>query len=96
MAPGDPQDESVSKPQSTPSTESEAIVSEIIRRNGSGMLVAALVGAAIGAGVALILAPQSGQDSREWIARRTRGFKDRVGMAFEQSKDAVSNGVITL
>jgi len=60
------------------------------------MLVAALVGAAIGAGVALILAPQSGQDSREWIARRTRGIGDRVGMAFEQSKDAVSNGVINL
>ena len=60
------------------------------------MLVAALVGAAIGAGVALILAPQSGRDSREWIARRTRGISDRVGMAFEQGKDAVSNGVINL
>lgn len=59
-----------------------------------GLVVASVVGAAIGAGVALLFAPQSGRESRDWLARRTRELKDRVAGAIEQSKEAISNGVI--
>jgi gas vesicle protein len=59
------------------------------------MLVAAVVGAAVGAGVALLLAPQSGKATREWLGRGTRPLADRVGVAVEERKDVVPNGVIS-
>jgi hypothetical protein len=58
--------------------------------NGADILLAAVAGAAIGAGVALLCAPQSGRQSRDWLARRTRGLKDGVGAAFDPSKVVVS------
>ena len=90
----DPQYGSVSASKSTSSTESEGIVSNVNRGNAKGILVAAVVGAAIGAGVALLVAPQSGKESREWLARRTRGLKDRIGVAFDPSPDVIPNGVL--
>ena len=63
-------------------------------RDGKGILVASVVGAAIGAGVALLLAPASSDEPRKWLARRTRDLDDRVGVAFKRSTDVVSNGVI--
>ena len=63
-------------------------------RDGKGILVAAAVGAAIGAGVALLLAPESRDPSGEWLAGRTRDLDHRVGVAIERGKDVVSNGVI--
>jgi hypothetical protein len=76
-------------------SEGGPIVSEENRFNGAGILVAAVAGAAIGAGVALLFAPQSGQQSREWLARRTRGLKDGVGAAFDPSTVVVSDRVVT-
>lgn len=35
--------------------------------NLSGFLVGAAVGAVVGAGVALLLAPKSGKETREWL-----------------------------
>lgn len=43
----------------------------------------ALVGVAIGAGAALLFAPQSGQDTRHDIARRGRHLRSRAGDAWE-------------
>jgi gas vesicle protein len=71
-------------------------VSDIDQDRGTGILVAAVVGAAIGAGVALLFAPQSGNESRKWRSRRTREIEDRVGVAFEQSKDVIRNREIPL
>ena len=81
-------------PKPTPSIESEAIVSDIDQDKRTGIIVAAVVGAAIGAGVALLCAPQSGRESREWLAGRARGLKERAGAAIEHGAAAVSNGVI--
>jgi hypothetical protein len=89
-----PRNESLATSDATASTESEAIVSDISQGNGKGILVAALVGVAIGAGVALLCAPQSGQESREWLARRTRGLKDQVGVALDPNPDFIPNGLI--
>ena len=81
-------------PQATAPTATEALVGDLDRGQGEGILVAALVGAVIGAGVALLCAPQSGKESREWIAQRTRGIKDRVDVAFDPRPDVIPNGII--
>jgi hypothetical protein len=75
-------------------SEGGAVVTEENQFNGTGILMAAVAGAAIGAGVALLFAPQSGQQSRDWLARRTRGLKDGVGAAFDPST-VVSDRVVT-
>ena len=57
--------------------------------NVTGILVAAAVGAAVGAGVALLFAPYSGRETRGWLADKSRAVKDRLTFAVEQSKDSV-------
>lgn len=89
-----PQVGSLAKPHAMALTASETMVSDLDQGQGDGLLVAALFGAVIGAGVALLCAPQSGRESREWIARRTRGIKDRVDVAFDPRPDVIPNGVI--
>ena len=44
----------------------------IVERNGSPGIGSFLIGLALGAGVALVLAPQSGEETRREIARRAR------------------------
>ena len=56
--------------------------------------VTAIVSAAVGAGIALLCAPQSGRESREWLGRRARELKQRVATAVEQGKHAVANEVL--
>lgn len=64
-------------------------MNDIQQGTGKGILVAAVVGAAVGAGVALLFAPCSGRETRGWLAHRTREVKDRTTSAFEHGKDAV-------
>ena len=63
-------------------------MSDINQGSGNGIVVAALVGAAVGAGVALLFAPCSGRETRGWLAHRTREIKDRTTTAFEHVKEA--------
>jgi gas vesicle protein len=63
-------------------------VNDIRPSNGTGLVVAALIGAAVGAGVALLLAPASGKETRGWLARKGREMKDRTMTAYEEGKDA--------
>jgi gas vesicle protein len=62
---------------------------EMNQGNGAGILMAAVVGAAVGAGVALLLAPQSGRQTRGWLADRGRDLRDRVTNAVEETRDSV-------
>lgn len=57
--------------------------------NGTGIMVAAVVGAAVGAGVALLFAPGSGKETRGWLAHKSRKLKDTTMSAYAQSKDAI-------
>ena len=63
-------------------------MSDINKGSGTGIMVAAVVGAAVGAGVALLLAPCSGKETRGWLAHRSREIKDRTTSAFEHVKEA--------
>ena len=71
-------------------------MSEIDRGRGRGIIVAAVVGAAVGAGVALLLAPRSGRETREWLANRGRELKDRTMNAFEQGKEATRRAAVEM
>ena len=61
-------------------------MSDVNQGSGSGILMAAVVGAAVGAGVALLFAPCSGKETRGWLADRSRDIKGRTTNAFEQGK----------
>ena len=55
-----------------------------------------LVGAGIGAGLALLFAPQSGKDTRKYIARRAEEGKDYVASTgrelLKQAEEVVGRG----
>ena len=52
-------------------------------------LVWFLTGAALGAAVALLYAPQSGKDTRRYIGRKARQSREVVG---DVSRDAIDKG----
>jgi len=57
---------------------------------GRGSQLAAFaIGAAVGAGIALLYAPYSGEETRRLLARRSRAVKDGVTGAVEATKNAV-------
>lgn len=64
-------------------------MSEVNRSSGTSILVAAVVGAAVGAGVALLFAPRTGKETREWLALKSREIKDRAATELERGKEAV-------
>ena len=67
-------------------------MSDINQGNGTGVVVAAVLGAVVGAGVALLLAPCSGKESRAWLTHRTQELKQRTTNAIEQGKEAIRRG----
>jgi gas vesicle protein len=54
-----------------------------------GHMAAFAIGAAVGAGIALLYAPYSGEETRQLLARRGRDMKSRVTGAVEATKDAI-------
>jgi gas vesicle protein len=71
-------------------------MSEQNTSGGTGILVAALVGAVVGAGVALLFAPGSGKETRGWLAHRTRKLKDATVTAYAESKDTIQRAAKTI
>jgi gas vesicle protein len=56
--------------------------------NQSGaLLVAFIAGAVAGAAVALLFAPASGDDTREYLGQRAREGRERAVSAFEKARD---------
>jgi gas vesicle protein len=60
-------------------------------REGSGasVLMAFLAGAAVGAAVALLFAPASGQKTREYLSARAREGRERAAEAARQGREAL-------
>jgi YtxH-like protein len=55
---------------------------------GAGILsLGVIAGALVGAGVALLLAPQSGEETRERIANRARGLGSRADASWDDLRD---------
>ena len=61
-----------------------------------GVLMAFAVGAAVGAAVALLFAPATGEETREYLTDRAREGRDRANEAARQGRDMVNRGRETL
>jgi gas vesicle protein len=63
------------------------------RDNGAGnVMLAFLVGAVAGAAVALLYAPASGQETREFLGEKAREGRDRAADAAAKGRDAIGRG----
>ncbi|MFZ0879493.1 MAG: YtxH domain-containing protein [Candidatus Acidiferrales bacterium] len=64
--------------------------------NNGRMITALLAGVAIGAGIALLFAPQSGRETREWIAERSedelKGLRRKGRRSLDHFQDMVEQG----
>jgi gas vesicle protein len=69
----------------------------IIYNGRSSFLAPILMGGIIGAGIALLLAPQSGRESREDVKRFAWSTREKVVSAIDKGKDiyAAGKGAIT-
>ncbi len=59
--------------------------------SGTGFMMF-LLGAASGAAVALLCAPATGRDSREYLKRRAREASDQAANAASKARDMVAQG----
>ena len=55
--------------------------------NGSSMMIAFVVGALTGAAVALLFAPASGEETREFLGKKARESKDKALEAMDQGRE---------
>jgi gas vesicle protein len=58
--------------------------------NGGGVLLAFIAGAAVGAAVALLFAPATGEETRDYLSQRAREGRDRANEAARQGREIVS------
>ncbi len=64
------------------------------REEGGGagsVMLAFLIGAAAGAAVALLFAPASGKDTRDFISEKAREGRDKAAEAARQAKEAIKS-----
>ncbi len=58
--------------------------------NGTGVLLAFLAGAAVGAAVALLFAPATGEETREYLNQRAREGRERAADAARQGRELLN------
>ena len=69
------------------------------KEEGSGagsILLAFILGAVSGAAVALLYAPASGRETREYLGEKARESKERANEAAERGKEIIKQGRETL
>jgi gas vesicle protein len=64
--------------------------------NGGGIFVAFIAGAIAGASVALLFAPATGEETREFLNQRAREGKDRAAEAARQGRELLNKQRETL
>lgn len=55
--------------------------------SGGSMMIAFVVGALTGAAVALLFAPATGEETREYIGKRARESRDKAREAVDQGRE---------
>ena len=55
-----------------------------------GLLVAFVAGAAVGAAVALLFAPATGEETREYLGQRAREGRERAAEAARQGREILN------
>jgi gas vesicle protein len=69
------------------------------KEEGSGagsILLAFILGAVSGAAVALLYAPASGRETREYLGEKAREGRERANQAAERGRDMINQGRETL
>ena len=67
------------------------------QESGAGsILLAFILGAVSGAAVALLYAPASGRETREFLGEKAREGKERANKAAERGRDIINQGRETL
>jgi gas vesicle protein len=56
----------------------------------SGVLLAFMVGATVGAAAALLLAPATGEETREYLGKRAREGRDRAADAANKGREIIN------
>lgn len=56
----------------------------------SGVLLAFMVGATVGAAVALLFAPATGEDTRDYLGKRAKEGRDRATEAARQGREMIN------
>ena len=59
----------------------------------SSATFAFLAGVLIGAGVAMLLAPRSGAETRQWLSDYAEKAKDQMGTAIDSGKEYLQAGI---
>ena len=57
------------------------------RHGGGGVLVAFMAGAMVGAAVALLFAPATGEETRDYLTQRAREGRERAAEAARQGRE---------
>ena len=88
-------------PEEIPERESEHLlrVEAMARDEGAGagsMLLAFILGAVSGAAVALLYAPASGRETREYLGEKAREARARAAEAAAKGREALNQGRETL
>ena len=63
---------------------------------GGAVLMAFILGAVSGAALALLYAPATGEQTREYLGDRARDARERAAAAAEKSREAIKQGRETL
>ena len=66
------------------------------RNNGAGIVVAFGIGALVGAALALLFAPASGEDTREFITEKAKEGREKATEAAKRTKDYLARQKETL
>jgi gas vesicle protein len=77
-------------------TGEEAIMARDEGAGGGSVLLAFILGAISGAAVALLYAPASGRETREYLGERASDARERAQAAADRGREAVQQGRETL
>ena len=58
--------------------------------NGASVMLAFLVGATVGAAVALLYAPATGEETRDYLGKRAKEGRERAAEAARQGREIIN------
>jgi gas vesicle protein len=61
------------------------------KRGGGSFIAGVMIGAAAGAGVAFLLAPQTGEEARDLLRAKMREASEQAGGLYEKGKTVIEN-----